>query len=115
MDYKESTVDEYISLTWLPGNIDLEGEIANFIDSRISIYENDPNGQPVFGKPFSTTFASNEAQRVDYTIPHEGKFGSYIAFHCESVTVILGQHYTTASEADSKKCLQTIEESLKCR
>ncbi len=40
--------------------------------------------------------------------------GSYTTFHCDSLTVIIGQHFTPESQAMAERCRKVIEETYTC-
>ena len=114
MNYQDTSWYEYISVTWLPKKYDLDKELQNFVDQRIKVYEDDKAGGAVFGEVSHVKFASNEAIRRNYFVDNQGQSGSYIAFHCKELTVIIGRHFTRQSEDASTQCLKIIEETISC-
>ena len=104
------------SVTWLPKNFDLDKELRVFEETLKEMYEREDTQKiPVFGEVKSIKFASNEARRIDYIVANDGpRLGSYTAFHCDSLTVIIGQHYTPESQVMTDRCRQMIEETYSC-
>ena len=104
-----------LSVTWVPGNSDLDKELQIFVKSLKRVYEPDIQMTPVFSEIKSTKFGSNSARRIDYIVANDGpRIGSYTTFHCDDITVIIGQHYTAESEAITNKCRQQIEDTYNC-
>jgi hypothetical protein len=103
-----------ISVTWLPKKFDLDKELQNFVESLKEGSVGDLQNTPVFSEVRSTKFGSNEARYIDYVIGNGRKSGSYTTFHCDSLTVIIGQHYNPESQAMTNRGRQIIEETHNC-
>lgn len=103
------------SVTWLPTKCDLGDELENFVETLQAAYAGDGQNTPVFSEVKATTFGSNSAIQIDYVVANDGpRIGSYTALHCDSLTIIIGQHHTPDSEAMTTKCRQFIEETYSC-
>jgi hypothetical protein len=103
------------SVTWLPKKFDLDKEIQNFVDGLREAYKDDAQSKPTFSEFKSTKFGANDARQVNYVVTNDGpRIGSYTAFHCDDLTIIIGQHQTAESEAMTNSCRQLIEQTYKC-
>jgi hypothetical protein len=103
------------SVTWLPKKFDLDKELQNFVVGLKEVYEGDIPNTPVFTEVKSTKFGSNDARQIDYLVANDGpRIGSYTTFYCDSLTIIIGQHFTPESKAMSERCRKIIEETYHC-
>ena len=103
------------SVSWLPKKCDLDDELQNFVESLKEGYAGDTQNTPVFSEVKLTKFGSNQAKRIDYIVANDGpRIGSYTTFHCDSLTVIIGQHFTPESQAIADRCRKVIEETYMC-
>jgi len=102
-------------VTWLPKKFNLDKELQNFVEGLNESYESDVHNTPVFSEVKWTKFGSNDARHIDYVVADDGpRIGSYTTFHCDSLTVIIGQHYTPESQVMTNRCRQIIEETFNC-
>lgn len=104
------------TIIWLPGHWNLDKEIRNFTNGLDSAYiKEDPTNKPEYGEIKDAKFGSNSARQIEYIVPNDGpRIGSYTAFHCSNLTVIIGQHSTVESKAIIDRCRKMIEESYYC-
>ena len=103
------------SVTWLPKKCDLDDELKNFMTSLKEAYPGDSENTPVFSEVKPTKFGLNSAIQVDYLVANDGpRVGSYTAFYCDSLSVIIGQHHIPDSKTMTTKCRQLIEDSFTC-
>jgi hypothetical protein len=115
VDRRNKDLYANLSVTWVPGNSDLDKEFQIFVKSLRRVYEPDIQMTPVFSEVKSTKFGSHSARRIDYIVANDGpRIGSYTTFHCDNITVIIGQHYTAESEALTNKCRQQMEDTYYC-
>lgn len=103
-----------ITVAWFPGERDLDKTLEDFKRSLSETYS-DPKFDAAFGLPLDGEFASRKTRRVNYFVNNDPRKGSYQAFVCEGLTVIIGEHYFAESEAAVKRCLKTIGETITCR
>ncbi len=103
------------SVTWLPKKFNLDKELQNFVVGLKEVYEGDPSNTPDFSEVKSTKFGTNDSRQIDYVVANDGpRIGSYTTFHCDSLTIIIGQHFTPETQAMADRCRKTIEESYVC-
>lgn len=103
------------SVTWLPKKFNLDQELHNFVVALKDVYEGDASNTPVFSEVKSTKFGSNGARRIDYIVANDGpRIGSYTTFYCDSLTIIIGQHFTPESQVMSERCRKLIENTYSC-
>jgi hypothetical protein len=103
------------SVTWLPKRFDLDKELQNFVVGLKEAYEGDVSNTPIFSEVKSAKFGANDSRHVDYVVANDGpRIGSYTTFHCDSLTVIIGQHFTPESQALTERCRKVIEETYTC-
>lgn len=103
-----------ITVTWMPGELDLDKALQSVIERLKEDYTN-PNYEAAFGLMMDGEFASHQTRCFNYFINNDGRKGSYQAFYCNGITVVIGEHYFRESEESVKKCLKVIEESLVCK
>jgi len=116
INYKGSVSDEYISITLRHDSLDLDNGLRVYGESRADLYKDDPEGRPIFGEYESTTFAAQPARQMKYSVAHEGpKSGLYTAFHCNGLSVMIGRHFTAASEVKINDCVKLIESGFTCK
>jgi hypothetical protein len=78
-------------------------------------YESDISNTPVFSEVKWAKFGANDSRQIDYVVANDGpRIGSYTTFHCDSLTVIIGQHFTPESQAMVERCRKVIEETYAC-
>jgi hypothetical protein len=103
------------SVTWLPKKCALDDELKNFMETLKESYAGDSENTPVFSEVKPTKFGVNSAIQIDYVVANDGpRIGSYTAFYCDSLTVIIGQHHTPESKTMTTKCRQIIEDTFIC-
>ncbi|MBS1507082.1 MAG: hypothetical protein JSS79_10590 [Bacteroidetes bacterium] len=111
--------DKYLyanfSVTWLPKKFNLDKELQNFVVGLKEAYEGDVSNTPIFSEIKSAKFGTNDSRQIYYVVTNDGpRIGSYTTFHCDSLTVIIGQHFTPESQAMTERCRKVIEESYSC-
>ena len=115
IDRRDNDLYANFSVTWLPKKCDLDDELQTFVESLKEVYADDIQNTPVFSEVKLTKFGNNEAKQVDYVVANDGpRIGSYTTFYCDSVTVIIGQHFTPESQAMTEQCRKAIEETYHC-
>jgi len=103
------------SVTWLPKRFNLDKELQNFVVGLKEVYEGDVSNVPIFGEVKWAKFGANDSRQVDYVVANDGpRIGSYSTFYCDSLTVIIGQHFTPGSQAIADRCRKVIQESYTC-
>ena len=115
IDRRNNELYANFSVTWLPKKCDLDDELQNFVESLKEVYADDIQNIPVFSEVKLTKFGKNDAKQVDYVVANDGpRIGSYTTFYCDSLTVIIGQHFTPESHAMTEKCRKAIEGTYVC-
>lgn len=112
--HKDLKLFANITVKWMPGEQDLDKELQKVIDRLKEDYTN-PNYEAAFGLKMDGKFASHQTRRFDYFINNDARKGSYQAFHCNGLTVIVGEHYFRESEQSVKECIKVIEDTFTCR
>jgi hypothetical protein len=105
-----------ISVVWLPGACNLDWELGNYTEGLTSVYKgSDSASKPQYSEYKTVKFGENDARRVDYIVPNDGpRVGSYIAFRCDSISVIIGIHSVVESKAQVDRCVELIEKTYRC-
>jgi hypothetical protein len=112
---RDKSVYAKFSVVWIPYHSDLDWEIQNYIVGLNSVYESDTQNRPLYSEVRTTRFGSNDARQIDYTVPNDGpRIGSYTVFHCDSLTIIIGQHCTVEGRALTQRCRELIETTYVC-
>ena len=112
---RDKNIYAKFSVIWVPGNSNLDKEIQIYVDGLNSVYESDADNKPVFSEVKSTKFGSNIARQIDYVVANDGpRIGSYTTFHCNNITVIIGQHYTVEGQSIINRCRELIEQTYSC-
>lgn len=113
---RDKDVYAKFSVVWVPCLSDLDWEIQNYVDGLNSIYESDTQNKPEYGEVRTVKFGSNTAKQIEYVVPNDGpRVGSYTVFHCDGLTVIIGQHSTVEGQAAIQKCREVIEATYFCK
>lgn len=115
IDRRDKNLYANLSVTWLPKKCDLDDELKNFVETLKEVYADDNQNTPTFSEVKSTKFGQSSAIQIDYVVANDGpRIGSYTAFYCDSLTVIVGQHQTPDSKTMTNKCRQFIEDTFIC-
>ncbi len=115
IDIRSKDLYANFSVTWLPKKCYLDDELKNFVESLKDTYADDNQNTPVFSEVKLTKFGKNDAKQIDYVVANDGpRIGSYTAYYCDSLTVIIGQHFTPESQVMADRCRKSIEETYVC-
>jgi hypothetical protein len=115
IDRRDKGLYANFSVTWLPKKCDLDVELKNFVESLKETYADDNQNTPVFSEVKSTKFGKNDAKQIDYIVANDGpRIGSYTAYYCDGLTIIIGQHFTPESRAMADRCIKNIEQTFFC-
>ncbi|HEY9048978.1 MAG TPA: hypothetical protein VIN08_23925 [Ohtaekwangia sp.] len=112
---KDEEVYAKFSFVWLPTKSDLDWELRNYTDALKSVYKPEELGDLMFSEIKSTNFGAHTARQIDYRKASDGpRVGSYIAFHCDSSTVVIGYHTTVEGMAAINRCRDLMEKTYYC-